>query len=645
MTDGRKNLKKLSEVEKIIKKSFLPVVRMRLDEWADKYRIVPPGKAEPGPWNTSRVEPWRYIYELYSDIRVREINVMGATQTSKSEFQTNAILHAMDINPKSILLVKSSGPNVKTYVKDNLNPSISLIPRIKRSLQGGDDGDNSDASDTNDHKRYKGEWIFIGTAGSKNTFLERNAAVGILDELDAYEQNIQNEGDPIVNFRRRLENNYDYKMIVMSKPVLKKTSHTYAFYQQKKRHVWMWFCPHCHELFEFDFESQMICTEENDPSSAVLVCPHCKGHIKESQRVAASYNGVWKDLDPHKSLRGVSFQMNALMFPWTTFESAMEGYINSRGNTNREQAFANNILGLPYEPEALEKLDTASLKTRNSKKYKAEIPMDCCILTCGIDVQQKAQKGFVLHWMAWADGNRGYSVGVKKIAGSLKSKETWEKLEHELIFRQFKHERRFKKGTDFFVIDTGHETQKVYQFLYRMRNIRGAMILGYKGVPGWDKPIFKPSKGRVGLAQLIDIHLFASWRLQRELYERYSIPVGDENSICFPKDNEAYDDEFFKDLIAYRLYSKQIGAYEQNYWDIGKREHDFNDTLKMQIGAMQAINPSYEYFYHEMIRQSKLKDDQWIHEEDKEIEEEENGDLNINSSDWMENYGVKSLWI
>lgn len=642
MIGSLKDLKKLSEVQKIIKRSFQPVTRMDLDDWADRYRVVPPGKTEPGPWVTARVEPWRYVYKLYTDIRVREISVMGATQTSKSEMQTNIILNAMHMNPKSILLVKSSGPNVETYVNDNLDPSIRLIPKVKRIL-AGDDGLDDDARDTIYHKRFKGEWIFVGTAGSKNTFLERNAAIGILDEVDAYEQNIQNEGDPIVNFRRRLENNYDYKMIVMSKPVLKKTSHTYAFYMQKKRHIWQWFCPHCQELFDFDFESQMKCEEENNPETAYLECPNCKGHIRESQRLAASYNGVWKDLDPHKSIKGVSFHMNALMFPWTTFESAMDGYLNSRGNTNREQAFMNNILGLPYEPAAIEVMDTNTLKSRNSKKYKSDIPKDCSILTCGIDVQRKSEKGFVLHWMAWADGNRGYSVGIKKISGSLKSKQTWEKLEHELIFREFRHERKFKKGTDFYVIDTGHETQRVYEFLYRMRNMRGSIILGYKGVPGWDKPIFKPSKGRVGLAQLVDIHLFASWKLQRELYERYSIPVGEENSICFPKDHEDYTDDFYRDLIAYRLYSKQVGAYEENYWDVGKREHDFNDTLKMQIGAMQAINPSFEYYYDEMIRRSKLKEDQWIHVQD-EDDDIENGDLNVNSSDWMSDFGVKSLW-
>ena len=63
----------------------------------------------------------------------------------------------------------------------------------------------------------------------------------------------------------------------------------------------------------------------------------------------------------------------------------------------------------------------------------------------------------------------------------------------------------------------------------------------------------------------------------------------------------------------------------------------------MQIGAMQAINPSFEYYYDEMIRRSKLKEDQWIHVQD-EDDDIENGDLNVNSSDWMSDFGVKSLW-
>ena len=95
-----------------IRRGMKPVERLSLADYCDKRRIIPPGKPMPGPWKTSRVEPWRAVYSYFDNPRTREMGIMGAAQTAKSETQTNTIAKTIEIDPKPILIIKPSLNNL-----------------------------------------------------------------------------------------------------------------------------------------------------------------------------------------------------------------------------------------------------------------------------------------------------------------------------------------------------------------------------------------------------------------------------------------------------------------------------------------------------------------------------------------------------
>lgn len=585
-----------------IRRGMKPVERLSLADYCDKRRIIPPGKPMPGPWKTSRVEPWRAVYSYFDNPRTREIGVMGAAQTAKSETQTNTIAKTIEIDPKPILIIKPSLNNLGTYIKDSLDPTIKAMPGLRSAIQ---DVPKEDKSDTLVHKRFKGEWLYGGVP-TLNHLCERAACIGLADEVSLWPRDIQGEGDGYDLLKKRLSNYYDHKLIAVSKPGLKGCRIS-TLYNELKRHVWMWKCPvkregeykaGCGAFFELDFIHMAGCDDHNTAKSWVK-CPECGYQIRDDRRLEASYGGYFLDLDPDKNESGVSFQMSGIMFPWVSFESALEQYLRADGDPARVKTFTNQILGLPFEPGQARKAQAITIRDCNRYEIKKGIPKHAPLLTSAVDIQDKGEA--VIHWMAWTPQRTGYSVYGERMKGMHPSKQIfWDELAARLK-RKFYHEAGVYIDAEAVIIDTGHRAREVYKFLHDMQS-ENNIFVGYKGDPGWSKPMITRMKGNVGLGKTLNnIFKFATWDLQRELYEKYLIKPGEDGSVLFPADwagpvNEDYlSDAFWKDLTAYTLYEKTLKSGEIFWeWSIGKKIHDFNDTIKMSLGLLHFLNPVWE---------------------------------------------------
>ena len=77
-----------------------PPPRLTLSEWADKYRYLSPEScAEPGKWETARVEPARGIMDALSDPRYYKVVLCCASQLFKTEIGLNFVGYAIHYDP------------------------------------------------------------------------------------------------------------------------------------------------------------------------------------------------------------------------------------------------------------------------------------------------------------------------------------------------------------------------------------------------------------------------------------------------------------------------------------------------------------------------------------------------------------------
>ena len=94
-----------------------PPPEMRLSDWADRYRRIPQGAAEPGRWRTDRVPHMREIMDSVSDVRIRKVVVMSSAQVAKTELEINTTGYYMHYDPVPILIMQPTITMAESFSK------------------------------------------------------------------------------------------------------------------------------------------------------------------------------------------------------------------------------------------------------------------------------------------------------------------------------------------------------------------------------------------------------------------------------------------------------------------------------------------------------------------------------------------------
>ena len=60
----------------IWRRGIAPDALLTIDEWADRYRVLPPSSAEPGPWRTDRLP---FLREIMRELAATGIGILLVT--------------------------------------------------------------------------------------------------------------------------------------------------------------------------------------------------------------------------------------------------------------------------------------------------------------------------------------------------------------------------------------------------------------------------------------------------------------------------------------------------------------------------------------------------------------------------------------
>ena len=108
----------------VSQKGLKPLPKTSVSEWADNYRIISQGNAEPGRWKTDRAPYMREIMDSFTMPDIHRIIAMLAAQLGKSETLNNVIGRFAHLDPAVIMMIQPTIEMAQDYSKTRIAPML-----------------------------------------------------------------------------------------------------------------------------------------------------------------------------------------------------------------------------------------------------------------------------------------------------------------------------------------------------------------------------------------------------------------------------------------------------------------------------------------------------------------------------------------
>lgn len=561
-----------------------PDPELWVDEWADEYMRIPrdTGAAEPGKYRTARTpyarEPMRCLSPAHP---CKRVVTMVASQLMKTQIALNWIGALIHMSPSNILTLLPSLALAKR-VSARIGKTINVTPELKSRVAASR---SRDARNTMDTKEFEGGTLYATTAGSAANLAELAAKYIYGDEIDRWDVDVDEEGDPIELAETRGSTfGRNAKFYFSSSPTIKGASRIADLFETSDQRHYYVPCPTCGHMQVLEWE-RLLYSDDFQTVHYKCSSPDCDVLIEEHHKGEMLAKGEWRS---HAKGDGetVGFHLNALYAPlgWTSWSDLAKQFekakrAQDRGDLEPMQVFYNTRLAKVWD-SAVEQTKAEVLQARALQEnyVLGTLTVGVLVLTCSVDVQANRLEVMVIGWGA---GMERWIVDFKVIPGDPADQRTWELLD-ELLKARYRHPCGVALGILATGIDSGgHHTHEVYQFC-RVRRWRNVFALKGASKPGRPVIAQRPS--------LVDV----TWRGQTErngaelwmvgtdtakdwIYNRYSFESG-PGAVHFAKD---LPDEFFQQCVAERKIARYVKGYKRIEWVKGKA--DRNEALDLQV--------------------------------------------------------------
>ncbi|HHU4727683.1 TPA: phage terminase large subunit family protein, partial [Klebsiella quasipneumoniae] len=516
-------------------------------------------------------------------------------------------------------------------------PLVRVTPVLRKII--GDTKQKS-SKETILYKSFTGGFLALAGAGSPDNLARRPIRVLLADEVDKYP--ITREGDPIALAEERTATfGLTWLSVRACSPTVEDESRIADSYEESDQRRASVVCPHCGHRQFLDFFKHVQWPKDGDKhltKSAMIHCECCGAGWSEGERLRAlqtirwhqtkpfeccgsrhsplmaydqrwhenddgSVDAVWRwsESERHAVYRAIcpdcgaealdnhhaGYQASKLFSPWQKDKPSdiAKKYLDAKGDPDREQAWWNTQMGLPYRPNHGKQLPVDILLSRR-EVFPAPVPDGVALLTAGVDTQDDR---FEITITGWGRDEESWSVAHDVIYGDLETDEPWKRLDAYL--RQI---WRRADGRGLNVMATcmdsgGHHTQKVYEFAKdrlgrRVWAIKGESAQGGKRNPVW--PTKRPSSKSKASFRPIMIGVNSAKDVVRgRLHlEPPALGVAGAGYMHFPDDRDL---GYFNQLLAERLVYKVVAGQRFSIWEpIPGRANEALDCLVYSYAAL-----------------------------------------------------------
>lgn len=568
-----------------------PDPELWVDEWSDEYMRIPrdTGAAEPGKYRTARTpyarEPMRCLSPAHP---CKRVITMVASQLMKTQIALNWIGALIHMSPSNILTLLPSLALAKR-VSARIGKTIDATPELKARVATSR---SRDARNTMDTKEFEGGTLYATTAGSASNLAELAARFIYGDEIDRWDVDVDEEGDPVDLAETRGSTfGRNAKFYFSSSPTIKGASRISDLFEMSDQRYYYVPCPTCGHMQVLEWE-RLLYSADFQTVHYVCSSDDCDVLIEEHHKGEMLAKGEWRS---HSQGDGetVGFHLNALYAPlgWTSWSDLAKQYekakrAQDRGDLEPMQVFYNTRLAKVWD-SAVEQTKAEVLQARALQEdfVLGTLPVGALALTASVDVQANRLE---LMTMAWGAGMERWVVDHQVIPGDPADERTWALLDDRLKIR-YRHPCGVSLAIMATGIDSGgHHTHEVYQFT-RVRRWRNVFALKGASKPGRPVIAQRPSQVDVTWKGQTERNGAELWIVGTDtakdwIYNRYSFEKG-PGALHFAKD---LPDEFFQQCVAERKIARYVKGYKRIEWVKSKAER--NEALDLMVYNLAMAN-------------------------------------------------------
>lgn len=574
---------------------FSPPPRLSVRAWADAHRRLPTkGSGEPGPWRTSRVPYSAGIMDCLSlEHPAKRIVFMKSVQSAGTEIGNNWVGWFIDTQKAPMMIVQPTLDMAERWSKQRLNSMIEDCASLRSKIAPSR---SRDSGNTTLLKEWAGGVMVISGANSGASLRSMPARYVFLDEVDAYPQELDGEGDPVKLAEARTTTFPRRKVFLVSTPTIESLSRIHKEWiasDQRRYHIP---CPECGHRQPLVFDN--LKWPKGEPEKAVYHCADCGIGFAEHHKTwfLDEENGAeWKPTHPERDVPG--FHINGLYTPiglgLTWAELAAE-FDEAGSDPARKKTFINLRLG-EVVADPTEKLDADDLQSRAGDFKRREIPPGCLALTVGIDVQKDRFAAILI-----GHGRHGalWIIDYNELPADPTDEQGWAALDAWLA-QPMSNSRGVPMRPLMTAIDSGYLTDNVLSWS-RERQRRGVIAVKGASTPG--KPIInRPSKLDVTVRGRTIKHGAEGWLVGSDTAKTYIFNrLSNDGKRALPHERsvhfaEGLDSSFYNQLTA-------------EIWEPAKRRwiklRPRNEALDTFVYALAAA-------HHPSVRLHLWKEPQW----------------------------------
>lgn len=580
------------------------ISHINVSEWAAAKRVIPQGlSALPGKFSWDVTPYLKEIADcLSASSPVQEAYIAKGAQIGYSVgVLENSIGYIVDAEPGPALYAtgdQSMAEQSGALRIDRMLQSAGIADKIFSQVETKS---NRATGRTKLTREFPGGFLMSVGPNSAAKLRQNSVRYLLLDEIDAYPEDTQGEGDPIKLMMRRTDS-YEAirKIIGGSTPTIMGSSRIWELYlcgDQRKYYVP---CRHCGTMQPLEWKHLHWDTDENGKlvyESVRYECPHCGGAWKNTDKAYFLPRGEWRPTASPSKPNLRSYHISALYSPvgMRSWESAVQEWLEAQGDSAKLRVFVNTFLGEPFvekgEAPAYERImlrrenwhaESRRLDhgTAGNIWFESDAPAEKILLvTIGADVQQDRIECEVT---GWGEDKESWSLGYFMFYGNPRdaSDTCWQDLT-EVI--QKKHAGRVPALT---LVDSSYSSDSVYEFCAQFG---GRGVLASQGADrtqhGKVFALF-PVKGTN--AQRVDLN---TDYLKQEVYSSLN-KIRASDTAPFPAAychfSADYGEHYFKMLTAEERMAEKQRRTGYTRW-IWHKVRDRNEALDCRVYALGAV--------------------------------------------------------
>lgn len=456
---------------------------MRLADWAAEHFVLAGESShQRGGW-----EAWPFqigILDWMGDDDIAELDVLKSKRVGYTKMLCASIAFDAAYRRRNQAVWQPTDDDRDSFVKSEIEPLIDGVPAVakaRRATKGGED--------TIKLKQFRGcVSHFLGGKAAR-AYRRITVAAVKLDELSAFDQQIEKSSDPFTLAEGRLEGAPFPKAICGSTPRIKDLDHTE--HRAQLADVFMRYhiaCPRCGVEHPLEFGSRKqawgLKWDQGDIASVRHVCPHCREGITQAQYLAAwqgawvcdktgnryGADRVWRDPigQPIKPPRHVACHIWSAYSPQRDWPDIVKQYLaahakHKAGDDGPLQGFVNETEGRTWEAE-YEQTEADYLKKRATAEALplGLVPRGACIVVGFVDVQ-----GDRWEYSAWASGrgDETWCIDYRVIYGNTAELSEWDAKLGPLLDVTYPHAGGAVLALSNLSIDSGFQTHQTYAFV------------------------------------------------------------------------------------------------------------------------------------------------------------------------------------